>query len=87
MLVIGLESVSRNNLECPDTLDQLKYIAANYGINFTSQTKKADLLTLILAQLGSHEEEANHHMENPSSMVSSEPALALEIERVKIWAL
>lgn len=69
------------------TVEQLKYIATNYNIPFTSQTRKPELMSLILAHLGDPEEEADHLMESPTSLGSANPAIALEIERVKMQAL
>lgn len=69
------------------TVEQLKYIATNYDIPFTSQTRTPKLMSLILAHLGDHEEETDHHMESPTPMGSANPAITLEIERVKMQAL
>ncbi|XP_050705709.1 uncharacterized protein LOC126991056 [Eriocheir sinensis] len=69
------------------TVEQLKYIATNYNIPFTSQTRKPELMSLILAHLGDPEEEADHLMESPTSLGSANLAIALEIERVKMQAL
>ena len=42
------------------TKDQLKYIAANFNIQFTHETKKDHLMTLILTHLGDKQAASPH---------------------------
>ena len=64
------------------TKEQLKFIASNFGLQFSHDLRKDALMTLILAHLG-EDKEATEEQE-ASSLDSS---LALELEKVKLHAL
>ena len=68
------------------TKDQLKYIAANFSIQFTHDTKKEHLMTLILTHLG-EEPITDPQSETTTSRGSSDTVLLLEVEKVKMQAL
>ena len=61
--------------------EQLKYIAREFGIGFSYDTRKDDLMTLILAHLG--EDKVTETRE----VSPVDGSLALEIEKVKLAAL
>lgn len=64
------------------TKDNLKYIAQNFDIPFTSDHRKDDLMTLILTHLGETDETPG-----PQDSSVQGSSLALEIEKVKLNAL
>ncbi|MPC52950.1 hypothetical protein E2C01_046831 [Portunus trituberculatus] len=64
------------------TKDQLKYIAREFDISFTSDIRKDELIMLVLAHLGDDEESA-FSQDNPSE----DPNLALAVETFKLDAL
>lgn len=64
------------------TKEQLKYIAKNFGIQYSHDTRKDDLMTLILVHLGADKEATDKQESSPL-----DSSLALEIERVKANAL
>lgn len=64
------------------TKDQLKYIAQNFGIQFSSDTRKDALMTLIIAHLGGDKEVTSIQEKSPP-----DSSLALEVEKVKANAL
>ena len=68
------------------TKDQLKFIAANFNIQFTHATEKDHLMTLILTHLD-EELRTDPQSETTTSRGPSDTVLLLEVERVKMQSL
>lgn len=64
--------------------DQLKYIAANFGIQFTHETRKDHLMTLILTHLG---EQGTSSQSVTDTTQGPSAHILLEIEKVKMQTL